>query len=484
MSRFPPRIPAPIALVALSLICTSTAVSAADPKPQPQSTTAGRTAARDDDRHVWTGLCRDASGGRLCEDAIAELGMKPVVGVILGEDAQSGVRIVGVTPDGAAEQAGLRSGDRLLRVDGHAIDGSDAKARVESARRLLQNLDVKRAVALTYARDGRETTAKVTPKLDRRVVIVNVNGTTRRPDGDVVVRIDGDGAPRIESRTVEIRGDGNGGNRGDGDVSVVILDGDGHADATPGSTRRIIRIDCGSDKAGCEDKAMVHVSGDGASGERRIIRIDCRGDEAKCREGAMAHLPDGTAMHGQRRIVRIECHGGDTDCATTDTTDGGMGGDADRIVSDIVLRSRCTPDSDCKGSDLVAEAFRWNGLNLASVDAQLGRYFGTDTGVLVLSTGPALAGLQAGDVILRVDGKPVKTPREVMDVLRTKPTDATSAIDYLRDRKPGTLQLKTPDVRLPDLSLDAGALHRLIGDAAPHRMRTDGARDLLPQSAR
>ena len=45
---------------------------------------------------------------------------------------------------------------------------------------------------------------------------------------------------------------------------------------------------------------------------------------------------------------------------------------------------------------MLAEAFRWNGLNLASVDAKLGRYFGTDRGVLVLSSGPDLAGLQAG----------------------------------------------------------------------------------------
>ena len=64
---------------------------------------------------------------------------------------------------------------------------------------------------------------------------------------------------------------------------------------------------------------------------------------------------------------------------------------------------RIGPRGDCKGKNcklpMLAEAFRWNGLNLASVDAQLGRYFGTDRGVLVLSAGADLAGLQAGDVI-------------------------------------------------------------------------------------
>jgi hypothetical protein len=92
----------------------------------------------------------------------------------------------------------------------------------------------------------------------------------------------------------------------------------------------------------------------------------------------------------------------------------------------------------------LAEAFRWNGLNLASVDAQLGRYFGTDKGVLVLSTGPSLGQLQAGDVIQRVDGKAVATPRAVMDALRDKPEDSTVAVDYLRDRTSGATRIKVP----------------------------------------
>ena len=72
---------------------------------------------------------------------------------------------------------------------------------------------------------------------------------------------------------------------------------------------------------------------------------------------------------------------------------------------------------ECKGEECrlpaLAEAFRWSNLNLATVDASLGRYFGTDAGVLVLSVGDELAGLQAGDVIRKVDGTPVTTPRDV-----------------------------------------------------------------------
>ena len=119
---------------------------------------------------------------------------------------------------------------------------------------------------------------------------------------------------------------------------------------------------------------------------------------------------------------------------------------------------RLGPMGDCKDEDcrlpVLAEAFRWSGLNLATVDGQLGRYFGTDRGVLVVSTGPELAGLQAGDVIQRIDGKEVKSPRDAMMALRDKPADSKVGVTYLRDRKSATAQItvpKTAMLRLPPI---------------------------------
>lgn len=111
----------------------------------------------------------------------------------------------------------------------------------------------------------------------------------------------------------------------------------------------------------------------------------------------------------------------------------------------------CDDDEDCH-LPLLSEAFRWNGVNLATVDPQLGRYFGTDRGVLVLSTSSDLAGLQSGDVIQRIDGKVVGSPREAMAALRGKAEDSRVDVTYLRDRKSATTKITVPKVamlRLP-----------------------------------
>lgn len=329
---------------------------------------------------------RSCNGNRNgdCEVILQRIGRKPVVGVLFAPDAVGGVRIAGVTPDGAAAGAGIKSGDRLLRIAGKPIAGDTPEARVDNARLQLQGLDEKTAVKLTYARDGRESTVSVTPKLDERIMVFVDDRTMMRPGGNVIVR-------RIDGRT-EIQADS---------VDVGRL-----ADGRPLAMGTAPQIHVfRSDDAGQHP------------GERRVIRIDCKGDDAECRKQAEARIG--------RPLPAF--------------------GDADAIRGASVFRFDCRPGEKCEmGQHRLAEAFRWNGLNLASVDAQLGRYFGTDTGVLVLSTGPALGQLQAGDVIRRVDGKAVDTPRAVMDALRDKPADSTVAVEYLRDRVSASLQLKVP----------------------------------------
>lgn len=241
---------------------------------------------------------------------------RPVLGVVLGADGQPGVRISGVTPDGAAAKAGLRGGDRLVSINGSQILGATGQLRVDNARKLLGGTAMERPVKLGYLRDGRAASLDVTPSRHPGLMVFgnDVDGTVKMDNGRIVINRSV-GAP----------------------VSIDM-------DALTGITPEI-----------------------------------------------------------QQEISRINS------------------GEVPRLLS----------------------AFRWNGLNLASVDRQLGRYFGTDKGVLVLSTGE-LDGLQAGDVILRADGRTVGTPKEVMDVLRDKQEGSRVAVDYLRDRKQGQARVAVP----------------------------------------
>ncbi len=267
---------------------------------------------------------------------------RPVIGVLLAGDDKPGVRIVGVTPDSAAAGAGLKGGDRIVRINDKAIDAPDGGARVAQARAMLAKpADAKTPVNLAYERDGKTTTVTMTPRESDRLFFMSGLPNSTTADGNV----------------------------------RFFTNKDGEIDAV----------------------------------QAKRITIDT--DEVRARANAATMV----APEVRREIMRI--------------------------------------DSDCKGSDCklpaLVEALRWSGVNLATVDAGLGRYFGTDRGVLVLGTGKDLSGLQAGDVIRTIDGKAVNTPREAMDALRARPADSKVAVGYLRDRKEGSVEVTIPKAAAP-----------------------------------
>ena len=272
---------------------------------------------------------------------------KPVLGVLLAPDPQSGVRIAGVTPDSAAAAAGLKAGDRLVSVDGNAIAGADGEARLASLRAGLDDIDDKTPLRIGYERDGREHAASVTPRLDQRVFVWNENA----------------------GQLLKLSGKPN-----------ILVD---QAGALQELTADAVEID------------------------------DLSGDSPVLLRGNVKVLPHGVAP---------EVH---------------------REVRSIAFAPDCKGKAPC-AQPMLLEAFRWNGLNLASLDAQLGRYFGTDQGVLVLSPGPRLPELQAGDVIRSIDGKPVATPREAMDALRSRKAGDKASLALLRDHHDTSVQVTVP----------------------------------------
>ncbi|MBO9717741.1 MAG: PDZ domain-containing protein [Pseudoxanthomonas sp.] len=244
---------------------------------------------------------------------------RPVVGILLGESASGGARIVGVTPHGPAAEAGVRSGDVLVSVEGKPVHGATGTDRVARARVLLGNLDSQHQVTLGLARDGKPLSVTLMPRVSPTVSLVD------------------------------------------------------NLDILPTDVRQIILR---SPRVPAVERA------DGEEPETRIEVI---------RSGA-----------------RAPCN-----------------------------------DDGCRGP-LLVEALRWNNLNLIALEPGLGRYFGTDHGVLVLSRG-TLADLQAGDVIQEIEGEAVASPREAMQAMIARTPGEPARMKVMRDRTVRDMQVTVPE---------------------------------------
>lgn len=91
----------------------------------------------------------------------------------------------------------------------------------------------------------------------------------------------------------------------------------------------------------------------------------------------------------------------------------------------------------------------WLDMELAAVNPDLGEYFGTDTGVLVVR-GPSekgFIGLASGDVILSIGDREVKTPEHAMRILRSYEPEEELTIHIVRHGESMTLTGTVPDTR-------------------------------------
>jgi S1-C subfamily serine protease len=79
-------------------------------------------------------------------------------------------------------------------------------------------------------------------------------------------------------------------------------------------------------------------------------------------------------------------------------------------------------------------------LELAPLNSDLGQYFGTEEGVLVISVPKdSKLGLKSGDVVTAVDGRKPTGPSHLMRILRSYDRGETFKLDILRNRKHETV---------------------------------------------
>jgi membrane-associated protease RseP (regulator of RpoE activity) len=78
-------------------------------------------------------------------------------------------------------------------------------------------------------------------------------------------------------------------------------------------------------------------------------------------------------------------------------------------------------------------------LELAPINPELGAYFGTTEGILVISSGDSELGLKGGDVVLAVDGRKPAGPSHLLRILRSYESGESFKLDILRNRKRETV---------------------------------------------
>jgi S1-C subfamily serine protease len=93
------------------------------------------------------------------------LGDQAVLGVVLGRETGTGVEIIGVSPGGPADRAGLQAGDVLISIRGESLansgDGAPIPGR-ETVYRVMSDTEPGEELALVVDRDGESWTFDVT----------------------------------------------------------------------------------------------------------------------------------------------------------------------------------------------------------------------------------------------------------------------------------------------------------------------------------
>jgi serine protease Do len=91
------------------------------------------------------------------------------------------------------------------------------------------------------------------------------------------------------------------------------------------------------------------------------------------------------------------------------------------------------------------------GVEAEGLQGQLAEYFGVKEGVLVRSVAKGSAaekgGLKAGDVITKVDQKPLESPRDLSEMLRDSRDKKSVAVTVMREKREMTLTVTPEDDR-------------------------------------
>jgi S1-C subfamily serine protease len=114
------------------------------------------------------------------------IGRRAVLGIGI-EDEENGVRVVGVTPGGGADRAGIETGDIVTAMDGAALDAGEGGSPSEVLIAQMDNVDPGDTVVLTIVRDGEPRDVEVEAQASRAQGFAYALPRGRRGEGPRMV---------------------------------------------------------------------------------------------------------------------------------------------------------------------------------------------------------------------------------------------------------------------------------------------------------
>jgi S1-C subfamily serine protease len=90
----------------------------------------------------------------------------PVIGVILGDDTDVGVEILGVSPDGPSERAGMKQGDVIIALGGRVLTAVDDTGNLSTSLRIaMKEIEASEPVIISVERGTEIIDLTVVPEV-------------------------------------------------------------------------------------------------------------------------------------------------------------------------------------------------------------------------------------------------------------------------------------------------------------------------------
>jgi S1-C subfamily serine protease len=93
---------------------------------------------------------------------------RPKLGITIGDNESSpaeGVRIMGVSPGGAADEAGLRAGDTITAINGESFKAGSAGEANEKLLDFMSGVEIGDVLKVDYLRKGKVGSVEMAPQL-------------------------------------------------------------------------------------------------------------------------------------------------------------------------------------------------------------------------------------------------------------------------------------------------------------------------------